>query len=200
MANSNFDWVSRGVRNKEHFFARAGMWVTEANETERHLSNTLIAVGTVFIGITSPLVSDLQQLSEGQKVVIFFSWVLAVASIVFGLIQVFGNMRFFADNGKIDNDQEGLWSEITFTKEQYQEINKKSKNLSKKMKVQSSFTFLYLQIGSLLVAILLAMLIGSLVFFTGSSGKTGINSKEIHCNKYGTTQTHCRFRHYSRNF
>lgn len=200
MTNSNYDWVSRGVRNKEHFFTRAGMWITEANETERHLSNILILVGTVFIGITSPLVSDLQSLSEGQKVVLLFSWVLAIFSILFGIAQLFINMKFFADNGKVDNEQESVWSEITYTKEQYQEVNKKSKSLSKKIGIQSSFTFLYLQIGSLFGAILLAILIGSLVFFTGSKNHTSSNSEKTNCMKVAAGQTNCRFRHSPRSF
>jgi len=177
MVNENNEWISRGDGNKRYYFERANLWVTQANETERNISNTLILIGTIFLGISSPLVSDLKSLNESYKIALFVSWVFSIFSIICGLAQFYTNLKFFEKIAKGDNDNEGLWSEVTYTQTDYDRIRAKSDEINRNIVLTTPYKALKLQAVGLMIAIILAVLVGAGNFLFSSNQ---INSKSKH--------------------
>lgn len=158
----------RAQRNHQSHFTRANLYVELANKTEQGLSNTLFLVATVFLGLTSPLVSDMQGLAEGLKVVLFISWVLTVTSIIAGLIQTVVNLNFFAKAFKLSNEQEGIWANMPEDEEEYDKIAAISDKKVDETELQSTLMPLGVQATCMVLAILLAMIVGGFALFSQS--------------------------------
>ncbi len=164
--NSNSE---RADRNHQSHFARANLYVGLANQTEQGLSNTLFLVATIFLGITSPLVSNIQSLAEGLKAVMFISWVFTITSIVAGLVQILVNLNFFAKAFKLSNEQEGIWANMPDDKKEYDRMVELSDKKVEETELQSSLIPLGVQTCCMVVAILLAMVVGGFALFTDDS-------------------------------
>lgn len=163
------DNLERSARNYNAHFTRANLFVGLANNTEQGLSNTLFLIATIFLGLTSPLVSDVQSLSEGHKVILFISWVFTIVSILAGLIQIAINLKFFEWHFKLSNKQESIWSEMPSTNQEFDEAVKKSDAEMAESPIQTTFIPLTVQAVTMVIAIILAMTVGGLALFKADS-------------------------------
>ena len=163
------DNLERSAKNYNAHFTRANLFVGLANNTEQGLSNTLFLIATIFLGLTSPLVSDVQSLSEGHKVILFISWVFTIVSILAGLIQIAFNLKFFEWHFKLSNKQESIWAEMPSTDQEFDETVKKSDAEMAESPIQTTFIPLTIQAVTMVIAIILAMTVGGLALFKADS-------------------------------
>lgn len=166
---SKGDYLERSIRNKAGHFTRANIFVEFANNSEQNLSNTLFLIATIFLGLSSPLVSDIEIISGFAKGILFFSWVLTIFSIFFGLWQLLINIRFFEKSYKLFNKLEDLWSALPSKFVEYNKTLEKSEKLYKDYEFQTTFRPLILQAGCMIVAIILAVIVGVLSLLKSSA-------------------------------
>ncbi len=110
----------------------------------------------------------MQGLAEGLKVVLFISWVLTVTSIIAGLIQTVVNLNFFAKAFKLSNEQEGIWANMPEDEEEYDKIAAISDKKVDETELQSTLMPLGVQATCMVLAILLAMIVGGFALFSQS--------------------------------
>lgn len=156
--NNNF--LEKSIRNKFAHFTRANIFVEATNSTEQHLINNLILVATIFLGLTSPFISDLSVLSQTSRSLLFVSWMLTILSIIFGLYQVYTNIKFLRDAYRLDNKLESIWSSLPQTQSNYNTAMNVSREIQKDNKNQSSFIGLITQAMCLIIAMLITTIIG----------------------------------------
>ncbi len=161
--NKNLNDIA--IRNHNTHFTRANLYVELANQTEQGLSNTLFLIATIFLGITSPLVSDVQGLAEGQKTILFMSWMLTAISILSGLVQIAINLDFFAKAFKLSNEQETIWANMPEDDKEFDLAVEKSDKKVDESKLQSTLIPLGIQATTMTFAIVLAIIVGGLTLF-----------------------------------
>lgn len=180
MAKKN-DYTKHSATNYNAHFTRANLFVEMANKTEQGLSNSLFLIATIFLGLTSPLVSDIQQLPEGLKVILFFSWVLTIISILAGLEQIRRNLKFFEERFKLSNEHEATWAEMPSDETTFRNAVTTTDKKEVESAVQTTFIPLATQAITMVVAITLAVIVGGLALFrTNSSCDTTQTVREHH--------------------
>ena len=99
------------IRNKDHASRRAEMWIKEANDRSIELSKLLATLSTLTISLSLPIVfsKDLF-LSRPIKDLLTTSWTFGLISIVFGVLNLILDSRYFSKLARIDNKSEGIWS------------------------------------------------------------------------------------------
>jgi len=172
---TNSTYFEKSIRNKSAYFDRANLFVELANSTEQHLTNNLILVATVFLGLSSPLVSNLSNLPSVGRTLLFISWAFTIISILFGFGQIYINIKFFEKSFKFQNRLEGIWSKLPSTQPEYNSVLRVSKELAKDNDTQSTFMPLILQALSMVLAIALAVTVGIIVLTNTGGHQTKSN-------------------------
>ena len=159
------DNKERSIRNYNAHFTRTNLFVELANNTQQNLMNTLFLVATIFLGLTSPLVSDVQSLPGSLRLILFLSWILTILSIFSGLIQVIFDMLFLKDSFISSSKREGIWKDIPEEDGEFDTAIEQSNKIAKLHKVQSTFIPLILQAVFISIAMVLAIIVGGGVLF-----------------------------------
>lgn len=194
------DYTKHSSTNYNAHFTRANLFVEMANKTEQGLSNSLFLIATIFLGLTSPLVSDIQQLPEGLKVVLFFSWVLTVISILAGLEQIRKNLKFFEERFKLSNEHEAVWAEMPSDEATFKKAIEATDKKEAKSEVQTTFAPLAVQAITMVAAIILAVIVGGLALFKTDSNRMTQTYDGRHIIKNEARKDYCPQKGQSRGY
>jgi hypothetical protein len=170
--------LERSIRNYNAHFTRANLFVELANKTEQGLSNTLFLIATIFLGLTSPLVSDVQSLSEGLKVILFMSWILTVFSIMAGLWQIILNLQFLSSHFRASNEREAIWAEMPVEDGDFRKAVTLSDGIDRIQNQQTPFSALKGQAAFMIAAICLAIVVGGFALFQNNNDNQPNNKHE----------------------
>ena len=160
------------VRNKDHAGRRAELWTKEANDRMSELSRLLATLSTLTISLSLPIVFGNEvNLTSTMKSLFITSWIMGFVSIIFGVINLVADSRYFSKIAKIDNDSEGIWSQRNKTIDEMADDDEENRvDYSR----SSSFTPLKLQ----------GLFAGISLFTLIILGIVALSSKYPHQNKY----------------
>lgn len=132
-------------RNKESHFTRANLWNQEVNKAERGLSHLFFTLATFLFVFTSPIFQRPDQFNTAEKTVLSISWVVLFFSIIFGLLQVMSDIKYFFGAAERESRGEELWSRTITTFEKYEETSEKERDLYSDFRSHSIFTPVVIQ-------------------------------------------------------
>lgn len=127
-------------RNKEAHFIRANLWNQEVNKTERGLSSLFFTLATFLFVFTSPIFQQPDQFNAIEKTVLSISWVMLFFSIIFGLLQVVSDIKYFFRAAERESRGEELWSRTITTFEKYEKASEKERELYLDFRSHNVFT------------------------------------------------------------
>jgi len=132
-------------RNKGAHFTRANLWNQEVNKTERGLSNLFFTLATFLFVFTSPIFQQSNQFNDIEKTILSISWVILFFSVIFGLLQIVSDIKYFFEASERESRGEKFWSETITTFEKYEETSEKAKELYLDFRPHNVFTSVAVQ-------------------------------------------------------
>lgn len=163
------DYKFYSLHNRIANSERTDIFVSTTNTTQASLINALLLIAIVFLGATSPFISDLQTLSIGQKIFIFIGWTLTIFSAICGFVQIIIDMKFFEKTSEVFSNIEQVWSELPGDEKEYSTALDKTREEGEKIAVKSSMLFVYLQGVLLLTALIIFVVIGGVSLFSNKN-------------------------------
>jgi hypothetical protein len=159
--------------NESRFHSSAMRWNELANNRSSQLSAQLFTCASLVIPLSFlPLGNNnlTGYMTWFDKKLLILAWSILVASLIIGLFHLRKEVRFFNDWSEQESKRSLEYSVGIFSSrakqafERLEEMNKKSTKLAK-MSTKPSLLFLYLQLSSLLIGVMLVMFVlGSLMF------------------------------------
>lgn len=179
------DYKFYSLHNRVSNAERTDIFVTTANQTQASLINALMLIAIVFLGATSPFISDLQSLSLGQKIFIFIGWTLTILSAISGFMQIIIDLKFFEKASQLFSNIEQIWSELPDNEKEYSTALDKTREEGEKVVVKSSMVFVYLQGSLLLIALIIFVVIGGVSLFSNKNqGKCVTTTSQPRINQF----------------
>lgn len=147
------------LRHKDYYSKRAGMWLEAANNTESTIRYYLFAF-VIFLFTFSPVgvLKETDGNAYSNLWLILFVWFLLILSLIFGVVHIVNDLKFFILNKNIANTIEGLWANTNAEEDNITKTYEKSAKLNNKAPSSTSSWPLFLQalfasLGFLLILI-----------------------------------------------
>jgi len=149
------DYLKEQQRKFEDYAER---YRQETNEVFRELGRQLILVATVFLSISAFVFNApdlILKFSCGSRIILILSWILLGLSIIFGIIQFFVDYNYFR---KWTQAKFEVVEKIISGTATENNLNKVAEEVQKDIPNESSTIFVWLQVFSLVISIILLII------------------------------------------
>ncbi|QQS44393.1 hypothetical protein IPM65_02215 [Candidatus Roizmanbacteria bacterium] len=149
-------------RNKDVHHNAALHWNTLANEQELELTRQLLYFATIIFPITASFAILRKDLITTEiRIILLFTWFFLLLSIIFGVIQIVINIKYYVYLLKDESKRTGIWSKSV---DDIKELQDEEKKLGK-TKDSSGNLFLILQGLFIALSFITVLIIAIIILF-----------------------------------